>query len=1315
VYDSDQYIGSNVTTYGIGSGYSGPTSGQLKDQATGEDMGITVTLTENGGVSWQPSSTYGGSDCAAGTDAYNTFSGIADMTGVINYGNTGWWVDLAFTGLDPATEYTFATSAARCLYTNRLTIYTLSGADTYTNASTTGVDVLANNKVRFNTGDNYNEGYVARWTGIKASDGTFKVRAESDPGSTAGRRAYAFDVFKLEGGLGGSDLQNDMLGVNASLWIRLEFQVDDPSVFDKLVLRMRHEDGFVAYLNGERVARDNAPNTVQWDSTALSDRPDGDSLVFEEINLMPYLGLLQPIPAKNVLAIHGLNDSKDDPNFLILPELAAASDMGVHQYFTSPTPRNFNIPGAIDRAGNVWFSHKRGFYHSPFQLALFSETDDAQIRYTLDGSRPTITHGLTYTGPVDVNQTTTFRAGAFKPGWLESDIETHTYIFLDKVIQQPTNPPGFPTNWGHTGNGDYEMDPEVVTAYSSTIKDDLKSVPTLSLVMNVDDWFGSSQGIYIQGERSERAVSAELLFPDGSEGFQINCCVMIVGGSSVYRWKMDKLSMRLKFKGEYGPTELRFPVFGDEASDEFDTLVVDARMNNIWAYGGGVLLPYNSRPWIVGRPTQRDVAQYTRDQFVSDIQNATGGYGTHGRHVHLYLNGLYWGLYWLHERPDEHFAADYFGGDDDDYDVLKHNSNTVINGYGTNYNEMFSIANAGLASDSQYQLIQQYLDVPNLIDYMITNFYVGNTDWAHHNWYATRSRVDPAGRWRYHSWDAEHVMEALNENVTYRDNSGGPTRLHQRLRDNADYRMLFADHVHRHFFNNGLLTSEGATALYTERLNEVDRAVVAESARWGDNHRIAPYTRDIDWVTERDWLLGVYFQQRTNIVLDQLRVAGLYPDVNAPTFSHPGGQVRSGFGLAMTAPTGAIYYTTDGNDPRQPDGSISPSAVVYTTALTLTKSAHVKARVLDDGKWSALCEATFAVGPVHKSLRITEIMFHPQDANDPNLEYVELKIGPRTRDWIPAYTLNLNMARFTEGIHFTFPDMYFGPHQYLVIVKDREAFEARYGTSALILGEYTGRLDNTGERIRLEDAIGQTILDFEYNDRWCPITDGDGFSLTIIDPLGTAQSWGEKGSWRASAYAGGSPGVDDTGIVPNPGAIVINELLAHSHDGAPDWIELHNTTSQPIDIGGWFLSDNDRDDPNVMKYRIANGTTIDPNGYIVFYQDVNFGTLSDPGCNIHFAYSENGESAYLSSGLDANGVLTGYREAEDFGASETGVSFGRYYKASTNNFNFVAMDSNTPGWANSSPKVGPIVVSEIMYNPATGNQKGRAVEVHRWH
>jgi hypothetical protein len=381
-------------------------------------------------------------------------------------------------------------------------------------------------------------------------------------------------------------------------------------------------------------------------------------------------------------------------------------------------------------------------------------------------------------------------------------------------------------------------------------------------------------------------------------------------------------------------------------------------------------------------------------------------------------------------------------------------------------------------------------------------------------------------------------------------------------------------------------------------------------------------------------------------------------------------------------------------------GGTSPGVLQYIGPITLTHSTHVKARVLNGNVWSALNEATFAVGPVADNLRITEIMYHPlyisetprgkiaDDANDPNEEYIELKN-------IRAETVNLNLVSFTNGIDFTFPSLELAPNEYVVVVQDRNAFEARYGKAMNIAGEYSGRLDNAGERIRLQDAIGQTILDFDYKDGWRSITDGDGFSLTLIDPTNTdSYGWNEKDSWRASAYLGGSPGTDDSGIIPDPGAVVINEVLAHSHAGAADWIELHNTTGTAIDIGGWFLSDSSS---NLTKYRIAAGTKIAPYGYIVFYEDQHFNNPAAPGCYMSFALSENGEQIYLSSA--EGGLLTGYRQVEDFGASETDVSFGRYYKPGTGNFNFVPMVQNTPGSANAYPKVGPIVINEIMYNP----------------
>ena len=188
---------ANVTTYGIGSGYTGATSGELKNISNGAGTGVTATLTQFGGVQYQPDLVTGGDDCAAGTDAALTFNPTLSMQGVIYYGSTvGWYVDVTLTGLNPNGLYEFVTSSNRkgttASYISRLTKYTLSGVDGFTNTSTAGT-TIAGASTTFSTGENTANGYVARWSGINpGADGIFKVRAEMAAGN-----CYTFDAFKL--------------------------------------------------------------------------------------------------------------------------------------------------------------------------------------------------------------------------------------------------------------------------------------------------------------------------------------------------------------------------------------------------------------------------------------------------------------------------------------------------------------------------------------------------------------------------------------------------------------------------------------------------------------------------------------------------------------------------------------------------------------------------------------------------------------------------------------------------------------------------------------------------------------------------------------------------------------------------------------------------------------------------------------------------------------------------------------------------------------------------------------------------------------
>jgi hypothetical protein len=159
--------------------------------------------------------------------------------------------------------------------------------------------------------------------------------------------------------------------------------------------------------------------------------------------------------------------------------------------------------------------------------------------------------------------------------------------------------------------------------------------------------------------------------------------------------------------------------------------------------------------------------------------------------------------------------------------------------------------------------------------------------------------------------------------------------------------------------------------------------------------------------------------------------------------------------------------------------------------------------------------------------------------------------------------------------------------------------------------------------------------------------------------------------------------------------IVINEVLAHAHANAPDWIELHNLSNIPVDISGWTLSDR-KDD--LGRFHIAAGTIMDPFGYVVFYENTHFGNPLNPDTWAPFALSENGETLYLFSGEDK--VYPGYLSEAPLGPSETFYSFGRYGK-STGQYSYVTMSELTPGAKNAYPRVGPVVINEIMYHPAS--------------
>jgi hypothetical protein len=382
----------------------------------------------------------------------------------------------------------------------------------------------------------------------------------------------------------------------------------------------------------------------------------------------------------------------------------------------------------------------------------------------------------------------------------------------------------------------------------------ITNLPSMYLNMSDDDWFSQTNGIYSnpQEETWSKICSIRYINPDGSTNFARQCEVEIAGCSSRDPVRIKKHSLNVKFKSGTGGV-LTYPMFGPTAAPTFKSLRLSAGNNITWACN------FDSQAYR---------AQYVRDQYANDLQLLMGYASVHGRFAHLYINDMYWGIYGIREKPDEDWCKSYFGGKTSNYDVIKNTCvvTEIVAGTNTGYNLM-------LSAMQDYNQMKQYLDIDAFIDYILLNTYVGNTDWAIHNWYAYKDRTLTNSLWRYINWDSEYILLNLNDNVTGKMD-GDPTVIHAFLRNSPEYRSRFAQRA-AYQFNRGVLAKP--LQPYMSRINEIDQSIVLESARWGDSTGV-PYTR-ANWLTELARLTNTYFPNRSAVVIDQLKMGLLYPDL----------------------------------------------------------------------------------------------------------------------------------------------------------------------------------------------------------------------------------------------------------------------------------------------------------------------------------------------------------------------------------------------------------------------------------------------------
>jgi len=842
---------------------------------------------------------------------------------------------------------------------------------------------------------------------------------------------------------------------------------------------------------------------------------------------------------------------------------------GEWRYLYPPTPDQPNAESTIsNRVEAVHFSVGRGFYATPFHLSLSSPTLGAIIRYTLDGSVPSETNGVVYTAPILIDRSRIVRAAAFKKNHLTSPVITHTYFYNIPASQ--------------------------------------RLLPALSIVTTSNNLYGTS-GIMETNPRNttqhgiawERPASAELIRPEDNGGFQVDCGLRIAGGDyirTVYDYRggpYSKYSFRLYFRGDYGSGRLQYPLFLGTTAESFDTVTLRAGMND---------------------PTN----PFIRDELLRQLESDAGLVASHGTFVNLFINGEYKGYYNPTERIDEDFLQTYHGGGRD-WEIIDQ-TGEATEGTRVEWDALRqSVTNTDLTLAANYLELGRRMDLTNFVDYLLPHLYANTGDWPYNNWRAARERVTN-GIFRFYAWDTEWSFgHSDNSAIGYSPSYTHNTITNQlsstlvgvnmpwgwafiqetfnQLKVRPEFKLLFADRVHKHLFNGGALTDESIRdrhnllqALLTGTISNFDNSIATS---WIPNRR--PY------------------------LLSHLNQAGFLASSNAPVLSQFGGRVPNGFSLSMSCASGVLYYTTNGVDPRVMfSGALAPEAAFYSSPLTLTGSLVLKARTLDGTNWSALTEAAFQVEQLGLPLRITEIMYNPVGGDA--YEFIELQN-------LGGVSINLQDFSFT-GIDFRFPvgASSLAPGQRIVLASGNNptAFATRYPT-VTVAGYFVGSLSNGGERVTLLDPGGQTICSVDYDDAppWPFEPDGLGYSLEIVDPLGDAD---DPANWHASAIGGGSPG--EANAVPAPPMVRLNEVMALNVSAVtngstcPDWVELHNAGASSVNLQSWSLSDGG----NPRSFVFPAGTTIPAGGYRVVWCD---SATNAPGLHTGFQLDSEGETVAL--------------------------------------------------------------------------------------
>ncbi|MBX3745191.1 MAG: lamin tail domain-containing protein [Verrucomicrobiae bacterium] len=979
-----------------------------------------------------------------------------------------------------------------------------------------------------------------------------------------------------------TDLRDLLHGIHTTAYVRFPFTLEDPTSVSRLTLRVRYDDGLVAWLNGVPVASLNAPDAPDWTAAATRPNPDHRAIQWQELDLTPHAHAL--VHGPNVLAVQGLNLTADDPDFLIQVELSADRPglmAETPRYFTVPTPGAPNNVGAADLGPIVvdaLHTPNEPSSEEPLTLQVhvaptFAPVAAVQLRYRIQFGPEQILP----MEPAAGLHSATLPAPVAAPGQM---IRYH-------ITATDTE--------GRTSRWPLHTDPLDSEAWLGTVVRDASiqsALPVLHLFVEnpgaADTFSGTRIALFHAGELYDNVRMR--LRGQSSSGF-------------------PKKGYNLDF-----PADHRF-LYRPGA-----TRVKDIRLLTNWG----------------------DKAR-VRNALAYEFLAASGSLAHFAFQVRLQRNGQFFSIADLVEDSDdrwlERLGRDPRGALYKMYNNLgSAGGNEKKTRRWENFNDLQSLVTAldeGRSLTQRALHAWDHLDLPQIVSYFAGLALCSSQDHGHKNYYLYRDS-DGSGEWALLPWDVDltwgrNWLDARGyfTDTLFQDNvltfynpaqqNKPANRLYNLVFDHPEFRAMVLRRLRT--VMDTVLQPPGTPAAEL-RIEARVRAMMDAM----DPPGIAPSDADLDFQRWGSWgngnpmraeaerLLSIHLPGRRTFLFDQnplLRgdpIPPSQPAAAAPRFGRLDFLPNSGNPLEefveLTNPhphaldlsgwriRGAIDHTFRPGTvvPAGRSLHLSPDARSFR-ARTASPRGHeghfvqgnyrgfLSARgdtlLLEDDTGRLMASHSYEGRPTQAQqfLRITEIFYNPDPVpglphDAQSYEFLELRnLGPEP--------LDLTGIRLTRGVRFDFslgtiPTL--APAAHVLVVRDVAAFTARYGPLDSIAGTFEGALDNAGETLRLDDAVGEMILEFAYDDAWYPITDGRGHSLVFRDPSVPWDTWGHSANWRPSTRPGGSPGtVDDPFppaerprlvVEPGPGGAL--ELRFQTAPGQAYTVQAAATVTQAI-------------------------------------------------------------------------------------------------------------------------------------------------------